>query len=78
MPDLPSILGWIGMAMLLYAYGRRLTLNANQHAGLNLVGAVLICVVCFVQAAWPPFFLNCVWAAIAIRDLFVGKNRNAS
>lgn len=68
-PDIYSILGWIGMVMLLWAYARRESLEKRSHAALNLVGAILICVVCFVQAAWPPFVLNCIWALIAVRDI---------
>jgi len=67
--DVPSVLGWVGMGLLLFAYARRRRLNAPAYSVLNLVGAVLIAVVCFHQKAWPPMALNCVWAIIAARDL---------
>jgi hypothetical protein len=67
--DVPSALGWIGMGMLLIAYWRRDRLPPVAYALLNLVGAGLIAVVCFVQAAWPAFALECAWAVIAVRDL---------
>jgi hypothetical protein len=60
------------MVLLLAAYARRDSLQARVYAVMNLVGAVLICVVCVAQEAWPPLALNVVWAVIAVRDLCRG------
>ena len=71
MLELPAILGWIGMACIVYAYARRLTLAPRTYALANLVGGALLGVVCFVQEAWPPFTLQIIWVCIATRDLII-------
>lgn len=75
MIDVPSLLGWIGMAMVLLAYARRESLRAIIYVLLNLVGSVFIAIVCFHQEAWPPLALNCIWFVIAVRDLIMLRVR---
>ncbi|TVQ64196.1 MAG: hypothetical protein EA379_02340 [Phycisphaerales bacterium] len=69
MAYIPLILGWIGMACIVYAYARRLTLAPRAYALFNLAGGALLGVVCYVQEAWPPFVLQIIWVCIASRDL---------
>lgn len=64
-----SIGGWVGMAMLLYAYAARNRLSSRSYALLNLFGAMLVGVNCFVTEAWPAMALQTAWAAIAIFEL---------
>lgn len=68
--DVPQIVGWIGMILLLVAYGGRRRFAPHTYAILNLIGASGLIVLTFVQAAWPAFALEVVWAIIAIRDLW--------
>lgn len=70
MIDVPQIAGWIGMILLLVAYGGRQKLSPRMYALLNLAGAVGLIALTFVQAAWPACALEVVWAAIAARDLW--------
>lgn len=76
--SIPQILGWVGMSALLIAYAWRKTLHPPSYALLNLVGAGLLSIVLFTQAAWPAFALECIWGMIAIRDLWhAGRDRVA-
>lgn len=69
MNNMAAVAGWIGMAVLLFAYARRSWLSARTYALLNLVGAALLAVVCFATMAWPAFVLQCIWGLIALGDL---------
>jgi hypothetical protein len=62
-------LGWLGMFLLVVAYAKRSSLPRRRYAGFNLAGAVCLGVSCYAAAAWPPFAMQCVWGAIALRDL---------
>ena len=64
-----TVLGWIGMCSLLTAYALRERVSKRTYAVLNLIGAVLVCVVCYATQTWPPFVLNIFWGSIAIKDL---------
>ncbi len=66
---LTQALGWAGMVLLIVAYARRQRLSRRRYALTNLGGAALLGVSCYATAAWPPFAMQCVWAAIALRDL---------
>lgn len=68
-----SIGGWIGMAMLLYAYAARKNISPARYALLNLIGAGLVGVNCLVTKAWPAVALETAWMAIALRELIVAK-----
>lgn len=63
------------MILLLLAYARREHWTATAYASLNLVGAGLLAVVCFAQAAWPAFVLEIIWGAISLRDLWRSPRR---
>jgi len=71
--DVATILGWIGMMLLLAAYAGRHGMGPRTYALLNLVGASLVGVVCFAEQAWPAFALEIAWAGIAIRDMLRPK-----
>lgn len=68
-PSITDLCGWIGMILLLIAYGRQRTAALRTNALTNLVGAGFMAVMCVAQRAWPALTLQCVWAAIAVRDL---------
>lgn len=67
--DLTTLLGWIGMGMLLAAYGGRDRLPPRTYAVLNLVGATLVGIDCYDNRTWPAFALETAWAAIAVHQL---------
>lgn len=69
LPSITDLCGWIGMILLLTAYGRQRTASLRANALTNLVGAAFMAVMCVAQKAWPALALQSVWAAIAIRDL---------
>lgn len=57
------------MAMLLAGYAWRRKLPGQAYNGLNVVGAVLLVVVCVAREVWPPAVLNVIWAVIGLRDM---------
>lgn len=62
-------LGWIGIIMVLTAYGLTvfevITGNSLLFLGLNLVGAVGIALDAWADKNIQPVVLNIVWAVIA-------------
>jgi hypothetical protein len=72
---LVDVVGWIGAAMLLLAYGllaaRRLADGRTYHV-LNVLGAAGLTVNGAAHGAWPSVALNVVWialGALAVRRL---------
>jgi hypothetical protein len=70
---LVDILGWIGAALLLYAF---LQVSAGRWHGqsrpyqvLNLAGSILFIINTGFHGAYPSVFVNIIWSAIAIRTL---------
>jgi hypothetical protein len=71
-----DVLGWIGAALLLYAYAR---VSAGTWTGqsrwfqvCNIAGSMLFIVNSGYHGAYPSVFVNIVWAAIALRVLSRG------
>lgn len=71
-PTLPlwaDILGWYGTLAIVSAYA--LLSNDVIEEGriyhlLNLTGALGVGLVCWMRRTWQPFWLEVVWATIAI------------
>lgn len=64
-----SILGWIGMILVLIAYALLSTNkieNGKLYQTLNLVAATLMAIGLFPTKAWFSFTLQIIWALIAI------------
>lgn len=64
-----DILGWIGMVLVLIAYG---LLSANKisngklYQGLNVLAAVFMAIGLLPKNAWFSFALQVAWAIIGI------------
>jgi hypothetical protein len=63
-----NVLGWIGVAALLYAYWlvstQKTTGDSTTYQGLNLLGAVLVLVNSLYYGALPSVGVNAAWIAI--------------
>ena len=71
-----DVFGWIGAALLLYAYAR---VSAGSWSGqsrgfqvCNIAGSILFIINSGYHGAYPSVFVNIVWAAIALRVLSRG------
>lgn len=73
--DTPTIVGWVGMVILVTAYALRERLSAARYSALNLVAACALAVTCYASEAWPVFALQIVWGSIAVRDLWRVRGR---
>ena len=64
-----DILGWIGMILVLLAYGL-LSINkidnGKTYQIINLVASILMAIGLFPKNAWFSFALQVAWAAIAL------------
>ncbi len=76
---LPTITGWIGMALILIAFylvsTRKGAGDSRLYQVLNFLGAAGLIWNALVQQAWPAMTLNVVWALIAIKTLLSVKSR---
>ena len=64
-----DILGWIGMILVLVAYGLLSTNkveNGKLYQMLNLIAAIFMAIGLFPTKAWFSFTLQVIWALIAI------------
>lgn len=60
--------GWLGMILLLTAYGRSLRMRSSDltfHL-LNAGGAAGIAFSSWFNGAWPATVLNCIWLVIGM------------
>jgi hypothetical protein len=67
-----SMLGWIGITLILVAYGLlsfNLIVKGNLYDVLNLVGALFVVIDAFDDKAYPPAILNIIWFLIALISL---------
>lgn len=68
-----DILGWIGMILVLVAYGLLSTNkieNGKLYQMLNLIAATFMAIGLFPTKAWFSFTLQVIWALIAVVFLF--------
>ena len=64
-----DILGWIGMVLVLIAYGLLSTNkipNGKLYQILNLIAAIFMAIGLFPKNAWFSFALQVAWALIGI------------
>ena len=64
-----DILGWIGMILVLLAYGLLSTnkiTNGKLYQSLNLLAAIFMAIGLYPTKAWFSFALQVVWGIIAI------------
>ena len=64
-----DVLGWIGMILVLLAYGLLSTnkiSNGKLYQTLNLIASLLMAIGLLPKNAWFSFLLQIVWAIIAI------------
>lgn len=76
-----DILGWVGATCVLVAYflvsTQRLGGTSSRYQGLNLVGAVGLCVNTVYYTAYPSALLNLVWGLVAVAALYRYRARAA-
>lgn len=78
-----DIFGWIGMVLVLLAYGLLSTnkiSNGKLYQIINLIAAVFMAIALLPKNAWFSFALQIAWALIAIvaiiRIIKKEKNNN--
>ena len=76
---LVNVLGWLGAASLLGAYGLvtagRIVGTGTVFQLLNLAGGGLLMVNSAYYGAWPSVFLNFVWVVIGVVGLVRSRLR---
>jgi hypothetical protein len=74
-----DVVGWLGAALLLLAYGLtsvgRLPPEGGRFQALNLSGALALTLNSGYHGAWPSAALNIVWIAIGVGALIRGGRR---
>lgn len=70
-----DIIGWIGAILILLAYylvsTKKTKGDSILYQALNLIGAVALLILTYSKGAIPSAVLNIIWAAIAIKSLFI-------
>jgi hypothetical protein len=68
-----DVVGWLGVAGLLVAYGlvsaKKLAGDSAIYQSLNLLGAGLLIANSFYYGAFPSVGINVIWVAIAVYTL---------
>ncbi len=78
-----DILGWIGMVLVLLAYGLLSTNkidNGKIYQILNLIAAIFMAIGLLPKNAWFSFALQVAWAVIALVAIIkiISKKKNNS
>lgn len=72
-PLLISILGWLGMLLILAAYLAISHLGLSSSSAiyhlLNLAGSLGVATICIYRRTWPALVLELAWALIATLSL---------
>ena len=83
--DVYSLIGFVGMAMIIAAYAYLTWVNEPNPFvlhGTNLLGAALLTVSLLVHTNWPSLVLEAFWAAIALfglgKALYVRSKRESA
>lgn len=62
--------GWVGMAIILFAYylnaTHRMSSRQKKYHALNILGSVLIGYSVYHEGVWSSFALQIAWGAIAL------------
>lgn len=78
LPLVISILGWIGAALVLLAYGlvsiQWLKGNSIGYQALNVAGAIFLIINSYSAGAYPSVGVNVVWVGIAAYTLLYARN----
>ena len=76
---LVDVLGWLGAACVLSAYGLVSAGRVHGRSRLyqipNAIGSVLLTVNTYVYHAYPSSFVNVLWLAIALYALRTGSGK---
>ena len=76
-----TVLGWLGAASLLVAYGLtssgKLAPEGVRFQSLNLAGAFALTVNSAYHGAWPSAALNVVWIIIGLAAVVRARLRSA-
>jgi hypothetical protein len=76
---LADVAGWYGTAAILGAYALNsfgvLANDRRAYQLLNLTGALGVAWVCWRNATWQAFWLEAIWAGIALVALARGHRR---
>lgn len=72
--DLYSIIGWVGMILIILAYfllsTKKLKSKSIIYHLLNLLGGAGIIVSAFTTQSWPAMILNIIWMIIAVFSIY--------
>ncbi len=74
-----ELFGWFGTSLFVIAYymvscGRR-KVDSRAYQLMNLTGAVAVGASVLPKQAWPAFFLEVIWGAIALAALLRIKDK---
>ena len=68
-----NLIGWAGVALLLFAYWlvstKRVQGDSTQYQALNIMGALLLILNSFYFGAYPSVGVNIAWVGIAVFTL---------
>ena len=81
---IPTTIGIVGMFLLIVAFFMNQTHRWKDddliYDAANFVGAFILVVYAWLILSWPFLILNCVWAAVSLRDIYIalkkGKKRS--
>ena len=78
---LVDVVGWLGAALLLFAYGfvsfKKLRVDSGYYQLLNVVGSCFLIVNTVYYRAYPSALVNLIWIIIALLAMFRMKSRAA-
>ncbi len=78
----PTLVGTVGVLLLLLAFGLNLARKISQRGRIylimNFIGASMAGWYAFSSGSWPFVVLECVWALAALVPLLIGTTKKNS
>lgn len=79
MNEVVQLIGWLGAAALLWAYGlltsSRVSPTSGRYLALNLAGSAALGLSTAAAHAWPSVTVNVLWLALGIGPLVRARAR---
>ncbi len=76
---LPEIFGFVGMSLILFSFimnqAKRWKEDYLVYDIFNALGSLGMVYYAYTLSSWPFLILNGIWAAVSLKDVFVGLRK---
>ena len=67
--SIANLMGYLGLSLLLSAYGFKYKLSLLNYSYINLAGSLCMIIYAGFLGSVPYLFLNIIWSQVALKDI---------